>query len=149
MQQACRASHRLENGLGTHDFIGFDPRVSYKIRRAAMRKLKKAAAYEDFARLDIRVGKIVKVQPFPRARNPSYQIAVDVGGERLMWSSAQVTNYAPDELVGSLVVCVCNFAAKNIAGFSSELLLLGAKDSKGDVILLAPRSDVAVGAAVF
>jgi tRNA-binding protein len=66
-----------------------------------------------------------------------------------MWSSAQITNYEPTALVGSLVVCVCNFAAKNIAGFTSELLILGAKDSEGKVIVLSPRSDVAAGETIF
>jgi len=76
-------------------------------------------------------------------------VAVDVGAGRIMWSSAQVTNYEPDALVGSLVVCVCNFAPKNIAGFTSELLILGAKDSKGQVIVLSPRSEVAPGEPVY
>jgi tRNA-binding protein len=114
-----------------------------------MTPLKALATYDDFVRLDIRIGRVVEVQPFPRARNPSYKVGVDVGADRIMWSSAQITNYQPDELVGSLVVCVCNFGGKNIAGFTSELLILGAKDAQGNVIALAPRSEVAVGEAVF
>lgn len=114
-----------------------------------MPPLKPQAAYEDFARLDIRIGRVVDVQPFARARNPSYKIGVDVGAERIMWSSAQVTNYAPADLLGSLVVCVCNFAPKNIAGFTSELLILGAKDTDGNVIVLGPRSEIAIGEPVF
>ena len=114
-----------------------------------MPSLKPQVTYDDFARLDIRIGKVVEVQPFPRARNPSYKVGVDVGADRIMWSSAQVTNYEPAALVGSLVVCVCNFAPKNIAGFTSELLILGAKDSDGKVIVLSPRSDVAAGEAVY
>lgn len=113
-----------------------------------MPPLKPQAAYEDFARLDIRIGRVVDVQPFARARNPSYKIGVDVGAERIMWSSAQVTNYAPADLLGSLVVCVCNFAPKNIAGFTSELLILGAKDTDGNVIVLGPRSEIAIGEPV-
>ncbi len=66
-----------------------------------------------------------------------------------MWSSAQITNYEPSALIGSLVVCVCNFAPKNIAGFTSELLILGAKNNDGQVIVLSPRSDVAAGQTVF
>jgi tRNA-binding protein len=114
-----------------------------------MPDLKPPITYDDFARLDIRIGKVVEVQPFPRARNPSWKVGVDVGAERIMWSSAQITNYAPAELVGSLVVCVCNFAPKNIAGFTSELLILGAKDAEGKVIVLSPRSEVAAGEAVY
>jgi tRNA-binding protein len=119
-------------------------------RRAAdMPPLKSQITYDDFARLDIRIGKVVEVQPFPRARNPSWKVGVDVGAERIMWSSAQITNYEPADLVGSLVVCVCNFAPKNIAGFTSELLILGAENSEGKVIVLSPRSEVAAGEAVY
>lgn len=112
-------------------------------------ELKALVTYDDFTRLDIRIGRVVEVQPFPRARNPSYKVAVDVGAGRIMWSSAQITNYQPEALVGSLVVCVCNFGPKNIAGFTSELLILGAKDADGKVILLGPRSSVAVGEPIF
>ena len=114
-----------------------------------MTTLKPPASYDDFARLDIRIGKVVDVQPFPRARNPSYKVGVDVGADRVMWSSAQITNYAPADLLGQLVVCVCNFGPKNIAGFTSELLILGARDASGNVIVLGPRSDVAIGEPVF
>lgn len=114
-----------------------------------MTQLKAPATYDDFARLDIRIGKVVEVQLFPRARNPSYKVGVDVGAGRIMWSSAQITSYEPLALVGSLVVCVCNLGAKNIAGFTSELLILGAKDSAGNVIVLGPRSEVAVGEPIF
>jgi tRNA-binding protein len=112
-----------------------------------MPPLKPQATYDDFARLDIRIGKVVDIQPFPR--KPSYKVGVDVGADRIMWSSAQITNYEPAALVGSLVVCVCNFGPKNIAGFTSELLILGAKDAAGNVIVLGPRSDVAIGEPIF
>jgi len=114
-----------------------------------MSSLKPQATYDDFARLDIRIGKVVEVQPFPRARNPSWKVGVDVGADRIMWSSAQITNYEPAALLGSLVVCICNLGAKNIAGFTSELLILGAKDADGKVIVLGPRSEVATGEAIF
>ena len=114
-----------------------------------MTQLKAQATYDDFSRLDIRIGKVVDVQPFARARNPSYKIAVDVGADRIMWSSAQITNYEPEALLGSLVVCVCNLGPKNIAGFTSELLILGAKDANGKVIVLGPRSTVGVGEPIF
>ena len=114
-----------------------------------MNPLKPQITYDDFARLDIRIGKVVEVQPFPRARNPSWKVGVDVGANRIMWSSAQITNYEPAELIGSLVVCVCNFAPKNIAGFTSELLILGARNADGKVIVLSPRSEVATGEPVY
>jgi tRNA-binding protein len=118
-------------------------------REDQMTPLKPQASYDDFARLDIRIGKVVEVQPFPRARNPSYKVGVDVGTDRIMWSSAQITNYEPAALIGSLVVCVCNFGPKNIADFTSELLILGAKNADGQVIVLGPRSEVAIGEAIF
>jgi tRNA-binding protein len=114
-----------------------------------MPDLKLPITTDDFARLDIRIGKVVEVQPFPRARNPSWKVGVDVGADRMMWSSAQITNYEPEALIGSLVVCICNFAPKNIAGFTSELLILGAKNAEGKVILLSPRSEVAAGEPVY
>lgn len=114
-----------------------------------MTPLKAQITYDDFARLDIRIGKVVDVQPFSRAKNPSWKVGVDVGAERIMWSSAQITNYEPSALIGSLVVCVCNFAPKNIAGFTSELLILGAKNSDGKVIVLSPRTEVAPGEPVY
>ena len=81
-----------------------------------MSPLKPQATYDDFARLDIRIGKVVDVQPFPRARNPSYKVGVDVGADRIMWSSAQITNYEPAALLGSLVVCVCNLGCEEHRG---------------------------------
>lgn len=114
-----------------------------------MSPLKPQASYDDFARLDIRIGKVLEVQPFPRARNPSYKVGVDVGAGPIMWSSAQITNYEPAALVGSLVVCVCNLGPKTIAGFTSELLILGAKSAGGQVIVLGPRSEVAVGEPIY
>jgi tRNA-binding protein len=110
---------------------------------------------DDFTRLNLRIGRIVEVQPFPKARKPSWKVRVDLGELGEKWSSAQITNYTADELVGSLVVCVCNFAPRNIAGFMSEVLILGAPDADKRVILLSPRKDsdgndiVAPGAKVY
>lgn len=111
--------------------------------------------YEDFAKIDLRVGRVLEVQPFPKARNPSWKVRVDLGEFGEKWSSAQITNYAAEQLVGSLVVCVCNFPPRNIGGFMSEVLILGAPDADGKVILLSPRKDdagrdiVAPGAKVY
>jgi tRNA-binding protein len=111
--------------------------------------------YVDFAKVDLRVGRILEVQPFPKARNPSWKVQVDLGELGEKWSSAQITNYTAEQLVGSLVVCVCNFPPRNIAGFLSEVLILGAPDAGGKIILLSPRKDdgdrdiVAPGAKVY
>ncbi len=110
---------------------------------------------DQFFAVDIRVGRIVAVEPFPKARNPSWKVQVDLGPLGLKWSSAQIKNYAADELIGSLVVCVCNFPPRSIAGFSSEVLILGAPDGDGRVILLSPRKtsdgldQVAPGARIY
>ena len=113
-----------------------------------MTELKALATYDDLACLDIRIGKVVEVQPFP-VRATVLQGRRRRRGDRIMWSSAQITNYEPEALVGSLVVCVCNLGPKNIAGFTSELLILGAKNADGEVIILGPRSEVAVGEPIF
>lgn len=105
--------------------------------------------YDDFAKIDIRIGKIVEVQAFPKARNPSYKLAIDLGALGVKWSSAQITSYIADDLIGSQVVCIANFPPRNIAGFMSEVLVLGVEDEKGDVILLSPRSAVPEGNSVY
>ncbi len=105
--------------------------------------------YDVFASLDIRIGRVVEVEPFPKARNPSYKIAVDLGALGIRWSSAQVTGYAIEELVGTQVVCVVNFPPRNIAGFQSQVLILGVGDEAGRVILLGPRSPVPTGNPVY
>ncbi|MFT0891795.1 tRNA-binding protein [Pseudochelatococcus sp. G4_1912] len=110
---------------------------------------KSQVVYDDFAKLDIRVGRVVEVQPFPKARNPSYKIAVDLGELGIKWSSAQITSYAIEDLIGIQVVCVVNFPPRNIAGFQSQVLILGVENAKGDIILLSPRSEVPKGNAIY
>lgn len=106
-------------------------------------------AYDDFAKVEIRVGRIVRVEAFPRARNPSYKVQVDLGHVGTRWSSAQITSYAPDDLLGRLVACVVNMPPRNIAGFQSEVLVLGVRNDRGNVILLSPTGDVVLGGQVF
>jgi tRNA-binding protein len=105
--------------------------------------------YDDFAKVDIRIGRVLAVLPFERARNPSYKIEVDFGPLGRKWSSAQITSYSKSELVGRTVVCVVNMPPRNIAGFKSEVLILGAKNERGDVILLSPLTEIATGEQVF
>ena len=104
--------------------------------------------FDDFARVDMRVGRVVSAEPFPEARKPSYRLRIDFGpaiGERA--SSAQLTRTYPDPaaLVGRLVVAVVNFPARRIAGFSSEVLVLGAMGDDGEVYLLTPEPGCAEG----
>jgi tRNA-binding protein len=105
--------------------------------------------YDQFTAVELRIGRVLEVQPFPKARKPSWKVRVDLGPLGEKWSSAQITNYTQDQLIGTLVVCVCNFPPRNIAGFMSEVLILGAADADGKVILLSPRSEVAVGERVY
>jgi len=105
--------------------------------------------YDQFSAVDMRVARVLEVQPFPKARNPSWKVRLDLGPLGEKWSSAQITNYTAEQLVGTLVVCVANFAPRNIAGFMSEVLILGAADADGRVILLSPRSAVAPGQQVY
>lgn len=91
-----------------------------------------------FAALDLRVGRVVDVQPFPEARKPAWKLTVDFGPDvGVLRTSAQVTNYAAGELAGRLVVGAVNLGAKRIAGFISEFLVLGGISSDGVVHLLA------------
>lgn len=106
--------------------------------------------YDNFEKVDIRVGEITDVQPFPRARKPSYKIRVNFGDEfGTRWSSAQLTNYTPDELMGRQVLAVVNFAPRNIVGFMSECLILGAPMAGGTVSLLSPTRPAVLGGKVF
>ena len=111
--------------------------------------LKPEIAYDDFSKVEMRVGKIVEVQPFPRARNPSYKVRVDFGDGGERWSSAQITNYSEAELLGRLVVCVVNMPPRNIAGFKSEILVMGAPDAQGRTMLLQPDAGAVVGSEIF
>jgi tRNA-binding protein len=102
--------------------------------------------FDDFLKVDIRVGRVVRVEDFPEARNPAWKLLIDFGpeiGEKR--SSAQIKNYTRQELEGSLVMAVVNFPARQIGPFVSEVLTLGVPDEDGNVILLRPTSEVPVG----
>jgi tRNA-binding protein len=104
-------------------------------------------AWDDFARVDMRVGRIVRAEPFPEARKPAIRLWVDFGGEiGERKSSAQlVRHYDPEGLVGRLVLAVVNFPPRQIGPVRSEVLVLGVPDADGEVVLVAPDADVPVG----
>jgi tRNA-binding protein len=107
------------------------------------------ATIDDFAKLEIRAGTVVRAEPFTEARTPAVKLWVDFGELGVRTSSAQITmHYEPRELVGRQVVAVVNFPPRRIAGFASEVLVLGAVPREGEVILLAPDRPVANGARI-
>jgi tRNA-binding protein len=117
----------------------------------ALDKLPRKAAIGSagFFALDLRVGRVLEVQPFPEARKPAWKLAVDFGpmvGQ--LQTSAQITNYAADDLLGRLVVGAINLGDKRIAGFTSEFLILGSLEPDGTVRLLRVDDGVSPGAPV-
>ena len=102
--------------------------------------------WDEFMRVDMRVGRIVEVEDFPEARKPAWKLRVDFGAEiGVRRSSAQITNYARDELVGRLVIAVVNFPPKQIGPVRSECLVLGTYTADGEVLLLTPEPEAALG----
>ena len=108
-------------------------------------------SFDDFLKVDIRVGTIVRVEPFPEARSPSYKLFVDFGpdiGERK--TAAQITeHYTLEDLGGKQVAAVTNFPKKQIGSFMSEILVLGFPDDAGAVVLVEPNRKVANGGRLF
>ena len=108
-------------------------------------------SYDDFTRVDIRVGRITRAEPFPEARKPAIKLWVDFGGEiGEKRSSAQITkHYAPEALIGRNVLAVVNFPPRQIGKVLSEVLVLGVPDADGEVVLIAPDQDVPLGGKLF
>jgi tRNA-binding protein len=104
------------------------------------------ATFEEFQRIDMRVGRVTSVSDFPEARNAAWKLEIDFGSEiGVKRSSAQIKHYAREELEGRLVVGVVNFPPRRIATFDSEVLVLGAIDPAKGVVLLRPDADVEPG----
>lgn len=105
-------------------------------------------SFDDFLKVDIRAGRVIRAEPFPEARKPAIKLWIDFGpeiGEKK--SSAQIDAlYTPDALIGRQVMAVVNFPPRQIGPFMSEVLVLGASDAQGRITLLAPDHDVPCGA---
>jgi tRNA-binding protein len=118
----------------------------------AVRPLQPAgsATWDDFQRLDLRVGRVVQAERFPEARKPSYRLSIDFGRGGIKRSSAQLVTTYPDpiQLVGRLVIAVVNFPARRIAGFESEVLVLGALPTDGRIPLLSVDDGASPGDSI-
>jgi tRNA-binding protein len=112
------------------------------------RRAKPEIGPEGFAALDLRVGRVVDVEPFPEARRPAYKLTVDFGDLGHLRTSAQVTNYAPETLVGRDVIGAVNLGERRIAGFASQFLVLGGLEADGTVRLLQPDAPLPPGSPV-
>lgn len=108
------------------------------------------ASIEDLERIDIRVGRIVAVEDFPEARKPAYKLTIDFGELGQRNSSAQITTrYTKAELIGKQILAVVNFPPRKIAGFLSEVLVLGVNDETGNVVLIAPDTEIPIGGRLY
>ncbi|SLN48489.1 tRNA-binding protein YgjH [Pseudoruegeria aquimaris] len=110
-----------------------------------------AISFEDFLKVDVRVGTVVQAEPYPEARKPAIKLWVDFGGDLgVKKSSAQITrHYEPEELIGKQVMAVVNFPPRQIGKFMSEILVLGVPDEDGEVVLLTPDKPVPQGGRLF
>lgn len=106
--------------------------------------------WKDFEKIELRVGRVIKVEKFPEAKKPAYKLEIDFGSEiGIKKSSAQITGlYSKEQLLGRLVICVINFPVKQIANFHSECLTTGFVTERG-VVLAIPEQDVQLGAKLM
>jgi tRNA-binding protein len=106
--------------------------------------------YADFERIDIRAGRIIKAEPFPKAKKPAFKLSLDFGPLGIKQSSAQITRrYTCAELTGRTVLAVTNFQPRQVADFISEVLVLGVIEGEGDVVLIAPDHEVIPGSRML
>jgi tRNA-binding protein len=114
-------------------------------------ELQSVSPYQAFQLVEMRVGRVVRVEVSERAKKPAYKLWINFGPELgIKTSSAQiVANYLPEHLQDRLVVCATNLGTRNIAGFPSEVLTMGMNDTKGNVVLLQPANDVPLGSRVY
>lgn len=114
-------------------------------------ELHSIAPYQAFQAVEMRVGRVLRVEVHERAKRPAYKLWIDFGPELgTKTSSAQiVANYVPQELQNRLVICATNLGTRNIAGFTSDVLTMGMKDENGNVVLLQPAKEVPLGSRIY
>lgn len=113
------------------------------------KKMKEEISFEDFVKVDIRIGTIIEVNDFPKARKPAYQIHIDFGDLGIKKSSAQITNlYSKEDLLNRQITAIVNFAPRQIANFMSEVLVLGVYNEDKEVILLQASKSIKNGEQV-
>jgi tRNA-binding protein len=106
--------------------------------------------YADFEKIEMRVGKVIRAEPFPRARKPAYRLWIDFGALGIRKSSAQITKlYKPEDLIGRQVIAVTNFPPLQVADFMSEVLVLGVVLKDGEVSLIGPDREVPLGSRIL
>jgi len=106
-------------------------------------------SYDDFRKVDMRVGKVIEAEDFPAAKHPSYKLKIDFGEDvGVKASIAQITTHKKEELIGRMVIAVVNFPAKRIANVDSEVLTLGVSDGKGSWVVIRPAGEVELGTRV-
>ena len=111
--------------------------------------MKEEITFEDFLKVDIRIGTIIEVNDFPKARKPAYQLKIDFGALGIKKSSAQITDlYTKDDLLNKQVSVIVNFKPRQIANFMSECLVIGVYNVEGDVVLLQPSKEIKNGKQV-
>lgn len=107
-------------------------------------------SYEDFEKVEIRVGKIIKVEDFPKARKPAYKLLIDFGELGVKKSSAGITKlYDKEQLVGQMIIAVTNFPPRQVADFMSEVLVLGVVEDNQEVVLVKPERAVQLGQRIL
>jgi tRNA-binding protein len=141
----------MKQDLAQAIFQELQPESTGDIKRSERKNGTLMISYDDFAKVDIRVGKIVAVEDFPQARKPAYKLSIYFGSEiGSKKSSVQITqNYTKDELLNTYVLGVVNFPPKQIGPFISECLTVGVDDEQGNVVLVRPDKDAKIGSKLY
>lgn len=124
-------------------------KIYRRIKKLNSKNMTEEITFEEFRKVDMRVGRVIEVLDFPEAKKPSYKLKIDFGNDiGIKCSSAQITVHKKEELLNKLVIAVVNFPTKKVANFNSEVLTLGVSDGKGSWIIIRPEREVELGTRV-